>query len=124
MQAATITELWRNRDALLYNLTRVGERSLEVREAGIYAHYYKSCTVEKFAAEGKIWLAFSLNIVITSFRPLHITGLLSTNAEALIVTNSNDFIQVKTFIPVDEAALLSTVAGIAVRTNRNEHIQV
>jgi hypothetical protein len=93
MQAATMEELWRNRDALLYNLTKAGERALGVKEAGVYACYYKSCTVEKFAASGKLWLAFALNLVITSFRPVQTTSLLSTNAEILIVTNSAEFIQ-------------------------------
>jgi len=66
MRASTLAELWQNYDALLYNLTQPGERSLYCATTGLsYPCYYESCSVSEFYATGKIWLKFSLVLVFT-----------------------------------------------------------
>jgi hypothetical protein len=66
MRAETITELWRNYDALLYDLIRPNERELEVAAIEqTFPFYYKSCQVTNFFPDGKIWLEFTLTICFT-----------------------------------------------------------
>ena len=69
MRAATMTEFWRNHDALLYDLVRSDERRLYVDARGVeYPCYYKSCQTTDFYADCKIWWEFTLTLVFTSFR--------------------------------------------------------
>lgn len=70
MRAATLAELWRNYDALLYDLIRPEERMLEVSELEqTFPCYYKSASVTEFYPDGKIWLAFTITLTFTrSFR--------------------------------------------------------
>lgn len=70
MRAETLDELWRNYDALLYDLIRPDERTLEVSELEqVFPCYYKSASVSQFFPEDKIWLAFTLTLTFThSFR--------------------------------------------------------
>lgn len=87
MRAATLDELWRNYDALLYDLVRPGERLLHAELTGEeYPCHYKSCSVNDFHATGKIWLAFTLTLVFTSFRVEGIEYLLSTESGERVVT--------------------------------------
>lgn len=66
MRAETLDELWRNYDALLYDLTRPEERILSVTEMGHYFPcYYKSCHVSDFFPGGRPWLAFTLTLTFT-----------------------------------------------------------
>lgn len=70
MRAATLAELWRNYDALLYDLIRPEERMLEVSELEqTFPCYYKSANVSQFFPDDKIWLEFTLTLTFThSFR--------------------------------------------------------
>ena len=66
MRADTLEQLWRNYDALLYDLIRPEERSLYVESLGqAFPCYYKSCQVTKFYPSGKIWLQFTLTFTFT-----------------------------------------------------------
>ena len=66
MRAESLAELWRNYDALLYDLTRPGERVLAVDELQQeFRFYYKSCQVTAFYPEDKIWLQFTLTVTFT-----------------------------------------------------------
>lgn len=66
MRAETLEELWRNYDALLYDLVRPGERSLGVSLfEQEFPCYYKSASVTKFYPVGKIWLEFTLTLTFT-----------------------------------------------------------
>lgn len=66
MRAETLTELWRNYDALLYDLIRPDERMLEVTSLEqTFPCYYKSASVTEFFPEEKIWLAFTLTLTFT-----------------------------------------------------------
>lgn len=69
LRAATQAELWRNYDALLYDLVRPDERTLYVEATGEeYPCHYKSCQTTEFYADGKIWWKFTLTLVFTSYR--------------------------------------------------------
>ena len=66
MRAETLDGLWRNYDALLYDLTQPEERMLTVNELKQdFPCYYKSCQVSDFYPNGKIWLAFTLTLTFT-----------------------------------------------------------
>lgn len=69
MRAKTLEELWRNYDALLFDLIRPDERLLEVTEIEqIFPCHYKSASVKDFFPEDR-WLEFSLTLTFThSFR--------------------------------------------------------
>lgn len=63
LRAATLTELWRNWDALLYDLIRPDARELYVKALDeTYDCYYKQCSVQNFCPDGKIWLQFTLTL--------------------------------------------------------------
>ncbi len=69
MRANTLDELWRNYDALLYDLIRPNERKLWVKELDkSFPFYYKSCQVTEFYPTDKIWLQFTLTVTFTTFR--------------------------------------------------------
>lgn len=69
MRADTLSEFWRNYDALLFDLVQPGERSLYVDKTGVaYPCMYKSCSVSRFYPKGKIWFEFALTFTFTSFR--------------------------------------------------------
>jgi hypothetical protein len=88
MRAKTLGALWKNYDALLYNLVRPGERSLHVKYDGYeyeYPCYYSSASVEKFMPDGYIWLEFSLTLTFTAFT-LIAQELLATEDGAMVTT--------------------------------------
>ena len=64
MRAADAEEFWRNRNALLYDLTKTGERILTVTELGKEIPcYYNGCSVECFHPDkGKFWFEFTLSL--------------------------------------------------------------
>lgn len=66
MRADSLEQLWRNYDALLYDLIRPEEHTLWVETLGQgFPCYYKSCQVTKFYPTGKIWLQFTLTFTFT-----------------------------------------------------------
>lgn len=66
MRADTLAELWRNYDALLYDLIRPEERALTVKELEQdFPFCYKSCAVSEFYPEDRIWLKFTLTLTFT-----------------------------------------------------------
>lgn len=90
MRATTQSELWRNYDALLYDLTRPGERLLYSDATGYeYPCYYKDSTVSEFMASGKIWLQFSITLTFTSFRVDDDEYILASEKGAWIVLESD-----------------------------------
>lgn len=64
MRAVDAHEFWRNRNALLYDLTRPGERTFTVAELGKdIPCFYKSCSVRCFFPDrGKFWFEFTLSL--------------------------------------------------------------
>lgn len=66
MRAETLDELWRNYDALLFNLTRPNERKLKVSALEqTFPCFYKKSTVSQFYPTDKIWLRFDLIMTFT-----------------------------------------------------------
>ena len=66
LRADSLTEMWRNYDALLYDLIRADERTLWVNDLEQeFSFYYKSCQVTEFYPDGKIWLMFTLTLTFT-----------------------------------------------------------
>lgn len=65
-RAETFAELWRNYDALLYDLTRPGARIVRVRDLGNrdYQAYYKSAQVTAFYPDDRPWLDTTITLVI------------------------------------------------------------
>lgn len=91
MRANTLDELWRNYDALLYNLIQPEERRLYVDDmVEEYPCHYKSCQVSKFYPSGKIWLEFTLTLVFTSFRLRDEDYLLATEDNMLVITEDGE----------------------------------
>ncbi|WP_320980054.1 hypothetical protein [Bacteroides sp.] len=91
MRANTLDELWRNYDALLYDLIRPNERLLWVDELDKeFPCHYKSCSVQEFYPEDKIWLKFTITLVFTSFRFDGEEFILSTEDNQVIITEQND----------------------------------
>lgn len=68
MRANTLSEFWRNYDALLYDLTRPKAHDLHVTEIGkTYLCFYKSSSVQGFyITEYKILYRFTITLTFTS----------------------------------------------------------
>lgn len=84
---------WCNYNALLYDLTRPGERCLYVE--GIeeeYPCHYKSAKVSKSdVIRGQIWCEFSVTLVFTSFRVTGTEYLLATEDGELLITEDGEY---------------------------------
>lgn len=93
MRADTLDELWRNYDALLYDLTRPDERMLEVGELEqSFPCHYKSATVSDFYPEDKIWLTFTLTLTFThSFRIDGEDYVLASEDSIIIFTEDGEY---------------------------------
>ena len=61
MRAGSLAEFWRNRDSLLYDLTRKEARHLYFNGKD-YEFYYKGCTTKDFFPLDKIWYEFQLTL--------------------------------------------------------------
>ncbi len=89
MRAETLKELWRNYDALLYNLIRPEARILTVSElCQGFGFYYKSCSITDFYPDEKIWLAFTLTLTLISNIRLDSANILAS--EDYIIVSSED----------------------------------
>lgn len=66
MRASSMAELWRNYDALLYDLHQPEARRIKVRDLGdkIFRSHYKSAQVSAFYPDDQPWLDFTLTLVI------------------------------------------------------------
>ena len=93
LRAASLDELWRNYDALLYDLTQPDERTLYVSEMEETFHfYYKSCSVTAFyPCDAQKWLEFTLTLVFTNeVRSTDDDTLLATEDGTLAWTEDSD----------------------------------
>lgn len=93
MRAETLDELWRNYDALLFDLIRPDERMLEVTELEqTFPCFYKSASVSEFFPEDKIWLRFTLTLTFThSFRIDGGDVVLASEDRIVVFTENNLF---------------------------------
>ena len=92
MRAETLDELWRNYDALLFDLIRPNERTLFVNELEQdFPCFYKSCDVSDFFPDGKIWLEFTLTLTFThSFRLDDNYFVLATEDGVIVFTEDGE----------------------------------
>lgn len=75
MRASSVSQLWRNRDAFLYDLVRPGLRQFACKATGkTYACYYKSATVSEFFAEDRIWMRATLVLTVTGSQDTSVSG--------------------------------------------------
>lgn len=87
MRADSLEELWRNYDALLYNLIKPDERLLYV--TGLEQEFpfcYKSCVVNEFYPINRIWLKFTLTVTFVRDFRIMMEYLLAAETSDLIVT--------------------------------------
>ena len=105
MRAGTIEAFWRNRDALLYDLTKlsakVDDEGYEYSDAErifycdewseSYPCLYKSCQTNDFMLNNGVWWEFTLKLVFTSFRIGETEFLLSSEAGEFIITEDGEF---------------------------------
>lgn len=64
-RAESVEQLWRNYDALLYDLIRPYAHVLWANKMGeSYFCSYKSCSVSDFFPQDKVWLQFTLTLTI------------------------------------------------------------
>ena len=75
MRADTLAELWRNYDALLFDLIRPGARRYKALNRPRYTgepFYYSSCRVDKFIPdEPRPWLQFTLTLTFYAGSSVH-----------------------------------------------------
>ena len=105
MRAPDMESFWRNRDALLHDLTRQSpkidaegytysdtERSLYYDEWNeSYPCYYKNCQTNELNLVDGVWWQFTLTLVFTSFRLYDTDYLLASEGGELIMTEDGMF---------------------------------
>jgi len=62
--ATNISEFWRNYNALLFDLSKSGLRTIYYSGLGYKCHY-KSSSVSRFDMKGRIWCEFEISLVFT-----------------------------------------------------------
>ena len=105
MRAPDLDTFWRNRDALLHDLSKL---STKTDDAGYgysdaerifycdgwsesYPCYYKSCKTDSFDAVGDVWWAFTLTLVFTCFRLEDTEYLLAGETGEFIMTEDDEY---------------------------------
>lgn len=93
LRADTLTELWRNYDALLYDLIRPDERTLWVNDLEEeFPFHYKSCQVTEFYPDDKIWLQFTLTVTFTTdFRISDDDMVLASEDNIIVFTEDDEY---------------------------------
>lgn len=105
MRAPDMETFWRNRDALLYDLTKLSAKTdnegYEYSDAErifycenffeSYPCYYKSCQTNTFMPNNGVWWEFTLKLVFTSFRVKEFECLLALESRGLIITEDGEY---------------------------------
>lgn len=90
MRADSIEQLWRNYDALLFELVQPDERKLWVKELEQeFPFYYKSCSVSEFYPDDRIWLKFILTISFTHDFRIDESGTVLASEDGIVVYTEN-----------------------------------
>ncbi len=104
MHVPDMETFWRNRDALLHDLTRqsvkTDDEGYEYKDAErifycdewseSYPCYYKGCRTDNFNPVGNVMWAFTLTLVFTSFRLENTEYLLASEAGEFIITEDGE----------------------------------
>lgn len=90
---ADVETFWRNYNALLFDLSKPGQRVFYFDKRGEeLLCYYKSSTVSNFSASSdEIWCDFTLTLSFFSFRVEGIDYLLAAENGDLIITEDEEF---------------------------------
>lgn len=105
MRTKDIEVFWRNRDALLHDLTRLSaktdEEGYEYSDAErifyceeffeYYPCYYKSCQTSNFRMNNGVFWEFTLKLVFTGFRAKETDYMLAAEEGSLIVTEDGEY---------------------------------
>jgi hypothetical protein len=107
MRTKSVENMWRNLNALVYDLTKTvktvdedgyeydsAERTFYVDDmTEEYPCYYNGLKATKFQVlpDGRVWLEFTLNLVFTKFVVNGIEILLATEDNELIVTEDGEY---------------------------------
>lgn len=91
MRAESLDELWRNWDALLFDLIRPDEHLLWVDDLEQeFPFHYKSCQVTEFYPDGKIWLKFTLTVTFTRSFRLDENDMVLATEDGIVVFTQDD----------------------------------
>jgi hypothetical protein len=91
MRADSLSELWQNYDALLYDLTRANARVLYCDELDEeFSCFYKSQSVSQFFSTDKIWLQFVLTMTLTLMPRIDDSEFLLATEDGSIVMCENN----------------------------------
>lgn len=91
MRAESLDGLWRNWDALLFDLIRPDEHLLWVDDLKQeFPFHYKSCQVTEFYPDGKIWLKFTLTVTFTRSFRLGGNDMVLATEDGIVVFTQDD----------------------------------
>lgn len=91
MRADSVEQLWRNYDALLYDLIQPNERTLWVKELEQdFPFYYKSCSVSEFFPDDRIWLKFTLTLCFTRDFRIDESETVLASEDGIVIFTEND----------------------------------
>ena len=120
MRAETLDELWRNYDALLFDLIRPDERLLEISELGQGIKcFYKCSSVTAFYPIGKIWLEFSLTLTFTNPHPVIIDNILLHEDFSLLEVDTPQGETLIRVIPLRGISLVACESGEFITIDSN-----
>lgn len=104
MTAPTAAEFWSNRDALLFDLSRPGLRTLTIASSSSWACWYKGMSVSKLALDGGrgAWMEFTLTLVIT--KSLSIGALASEDGKLVTTEDGEAGVEVRAELSRNYAA--------------------
>lgn len=85
LRAESLTQMWRNWDALLYDLTTPEAKRFVSSDGVMFLCCYKSCSVKEFDTTGHPWLSFTLTLTNLSgvFKYAPPLRLITTSSLAL-----------------------------------------
>ena len=125
MRADSVEQLWRNYDALLYDLIQPNERTLWVKELEQdFPFYYKSCSVSEFFPDDRIWLKFTLTLCFTRDFRIDESGTVLASDDGIVIFTENDVYAIdvrQLFIRVN--ALCEQQTDIAFDRKRKSQVQ-
>lgn len=91
MRANNTEQLWRNYDAMLFDLIQPNERVLYVNELEQeFPFYYKSCSVSEFFPDNNPWLKFTLTICFTRDFRIEESGIVLASEDNIVIFTEDE----------------------------------
>lgn len=98
MRADSLSDFWRNHDALLYDITRAGEHVLYWEDIDWeYSCFYKDMSVNEFIPTGRVWMKFSLTLTFIAPEAYLERLLLSTEDNYYVITEDGYLVDMKEY---------------------------